>query len=258
MQTADYRGILFNFQHDYWTANRDLIPAVCYALDRQSIIDSVLLGQGMAAYGPLQRNMYNNESVEHYDYDPAKAREILETAGCTMGPDGYYQRGGTEVGFLLSVMPGEQDRIDIAQAAAQQLREAGIHCTVELPAQIDWAGQMAGLIGWGSPFDADDHTYKVFGSGKGANYNGYSNPRVDEYLTLARQSSDPETRRHYYAKFQEELASDPPYAFLCYIDANYVAKSTVQGISASKVLGHHGVGIFWNIHQWTLDESETQ
>ena len=117
---------------------------------------------------------------------------------------------------------------------------------------------MAGLIGWGSPFDADDHTYKVFGSGKGANYNGYSNPRVDEYLTLARQSSDPETRRHYYAKFQEELASDPPYAFLCYIDANYVAKSTVQGISASKVLGHHGVGIFWNIHQWTLDESETQ
>ena len=258
MQTADYRGILFNFQHDYWTANRDLIPAVCYALDRQSIIDSVLLGQGMAAYGPLQRNMYNNESVEHYDYDPAKAREILETAGCTMGPDGYYQRGGTEVGFLLSVMPGEQDRIDIAQAAAQQLREAGIHCTVELPAQIDWAGQMAGLIGWGSPFDADDHTYKVFGSGKGANYNGYSNPRVDEYLTLARQSSDPETRRHYYAKFQEELASDPPYAFLCYIDANYVAKSTVQGISASKVLGHHGVGIFWNIHQWTLDESEPQ
>ena len=156
MQTADYRGILFNFQHDYWTANRDLIPAVCYALDRQSIIDSVLLGQGMAAYGPLQRNMYNNESVEHYDYDPAKAREILETAGCTMGPDGYYQRGGTEVGFLLSVMPGEQDRIDIAQAAAQQLREAGIHCTVELPAQIDWAGQMAGLIGWGSPFDADE------------------------------------------------------------------------------------------------------
>ena len=53
-------------------------------------------------------------------------------------------------------MSGEQDRIDIAQAAAQQLRETGINCTVEIPAQMDWGGQMACLIGWGSPFDADE------------------------------------------------------------------------------------------------------
>lgn len=45
MTTADYRGILFNFWNDYWTENRDLIPAICYGIDRQAIIDSVLLGQ---------------------------------------------------------------------------------------------------------------------------------------------------------------------------------------------------------------------
>ena len=44
---------------------------------------------------------------------------------------------------------------------------------------------MACLIGWGSPFDADDHTYKVFGTDKGANYSGYSNAAVDSYLKLA-------------------------------------------------------------------------
>lgn len=27
----------------------------------------------------------------------------------------------------------------------------------------------------GKPFDADDHTYKVFGTDKGSNYSGYSN-----------------------------------------------------------------------------------
>ena len=253
MMTADYRGILFNFWNDYWIENRDLIPAVCCAIDRQAIIDSVLLGQGMAAYSPLQRNIYNNENVERYGYDPARAKEILESAGCVMGSSGFYQRNGQEVGFVISVMAGEQDRIDIAQAAAQQLREAGIHCTVEIPAKIDWGGQMAGLIGWGSPFDADDHTYKVFGTGKGANYSGYSNEKVDEYLTLARQSSGSSLRREYYAKFQEELAADPPYAFICYIDANYVAKSAVKGIAANTVLGHHGVGIFWNVHEWTIE-----
>lgn len=252
MTTADYRGILFNFANDYWTENRDLIPAVCCALDRQAIIDSVLLGQGMAAYSPLQRNRYNNEDVERYDYDPDRARQILEGAGCVQGDDGFYTRNGEPVGFTISVMAGEQDRIDIAQAAAQQLREVGIQCTVEIPAQMDWGGQMACLIGWGSPFDADDHTYKVFGTGKGANYSSYSNEKVDEYLTLARQSDDPAVRGEYYGKFQEELAKDPAYAFLCYIDANYVTNSNLQGIAADTVLGHHGVGIFWNIHQWTI------
>ena len=120
MKTSDYRGILFNFWNDYWTENKDIIPAVCYALDRQAIIDAVLLGQGMPAYGPLQRNIYNNENVEHYDYNPENAKSILESAGCTMGSNGYYERNGEEIGFVISVMAGEQDRIDIAQAAAQQ------------------------------------------------------------------------------------------------------------------------------------------
>ena len=253
MKTSDYRGILFNFWNEYWQNNRDIIPAVCYAIDRQAIIDTVLLGQGMAAYGPLQRNIYNNENVEHYDYNPEKAKEILERVGCTLNSDGYYQRNGEEIGFVISVMSGEQDRLDIAQAAAQQLRQAGIHVTVEIPAQMDWGGQMACLIGWGSPFDADDHTYKVFGTDKGANYSGYSNATVDAELALARQSDDPAVRKEHYDAFQEALAEDPAYAFICYIDANYVAKSTLHGISADTVMGHHGVGIFWNVQDWTIE-----
>ena len=139
------------------------------------------------------------------------------------------------------------------QAAAQQLREVGIHCTVDIPAKMDWGGQQACLIGWGSPFDADDHTYKVFGTDKGANYSGYSNEKVDEYLTKARESSDPAVRKEYYDLFQIELANDPAYAFICYIDANYVANARLHGISTDTVMGHHGVGIFWNVREWTLD-----
>lgn len=253
MLTSDYRGILFNFWNEYWQDNRDLIPAVCYGIDREAIIDAVLLGQGMAAYGPLQRNVYNNEDVEHYNYDPEKARAVLETAGCTMGDDGFYYRGGEKVGFVISVGAGDQVRVDIAQIAAQQLREIGMDVTVEIPTQVDWGGQMAYLIGWGSPFDADDHTYKVFGTDKGANYSGYSNADVDKYLLEARQSDDPEVRAEAYARFQEALADDPAYAFICYIDANYVANASISGIDKETVLGHHGVGIFWNVAEWTIE-----
>lgn len=253
METADYRGILFNFQNEYWQENRDLIPAVCYAIDREAIIDAVLLGQGMAAYGPLQRNIYNYEDVEHYDYDPEKARAVLEAAGCVLGEDGFYTRNGETVGFVLSVGAGDQVRIDMAQIVAQQLRAIGMDVTVDIPAQVDWSGQMAYLIGWGSPFDADDHTYKVFGTDKGANYSGYSNADVDRYLTEARESDDPAVRAEAYANFQKALAADPAFAFICYIDANYVADASITGIDADTVMGHHGVGIFWNVAEWTID-----
>ncbi len=253
MKTSDYRGILFNFQNAYWEKNRDLIPAICYAIDREAIINAVLLGQGIAAYGPLQRNIYNNENVEHYEYNPKKAAQVLTSVGCTMGDDGFYQRDGKTVGFTISVSAGDQVRIDMAQAAAQCLQQAGIQADVDILAQPDWSGQEAYLIGWGSPFDADDHTYKVFGTGKGANYSAYSNAQVDKYLTIARQSDHTKVRAKAYDKFQEALAQDPPYAFICYVDADYVADSSIKGITPDTVLGHHGVGIFWNAAEWTIE-----
>ena len=171
-----------------------------------------------------------------------------------MGEEGIYLRDGKPLSFIINVGAGDQVRLDIAQAAAQQIREVGIDCRVEIPTQVDWSSQMAYLIGWGSPFDADDHTYKVFGTDKGANYSGYSNSQVDEYLLKARQSDDVFVRAENYHRFQEELAKDPAYAFICYIDAAYVADASIQGISADTVMGHHGVGIFWNIAQWTIDK----
>lgn len=252
MKTSDYRGIMYNFNHEYWKKNKDIIPAINYAINKKAIIHAVLLDQGMVAYGPLQRNIYNNEDVIKYEFDQKKAIEILESIGCTLGADGYYYRNNEKIGFVISVGSGDQVRLDIAQAVVQQLKEVGIACTVEVPTKVDWAGQMTYLIGWGSPFDADDHTYKVFGTNKGANYSNYSNLLVDQYLQEARETDDSSIRKQAYDKFQEEFAKDPAYTFICYIDANYVAKSNIKGISKDTILGHHGVGIFWNINEWEI------
>ncbi len=253
MTTSDYRGILFNFWNPYWAENRDIIPAVCCAIDRQAIVNAVLLGHGEPAYSPLQRNVYNCPDVERYDYDPDRARSILEAAGAELGEDGFYYRGGERLGFVIEAPAGDNVRIGMAQAAAQQLRQVGLDVTADIPAVVDWGGQMAYLIGWGSPFDADDHTYKVFGTDKGANYSGYYNADVDKYLTQARETDDPAARREAYAAFQKALAADPAFAFIAYIDADYVAKDTIHGIDPDTVMGHHGVGIFWNVTDWTME-----
>ncbi|MCI8285047.1 MAG: ABC transporter substrate-binding protein [Firmicutes bacterium] len=253
METSDYRGIMFNFNNEYWQKNKDIIPAVCCSIDRDAIVDTVLLGRGEAAYGPLQRNVYNNENVDHYDYDPQRAQSILQTAGCEKREDGFYYRNGKKIGFIISVGAGDQVRADIAQIAAQQLKKTGIDVTVEIVAQADWKEQMAYLIGWGSPFDADSHTYKVFGTHKGANYSGYSNESVDFYLKEARRNADSKARADAYGKFQQALSDNPAYTFICYVDADYVAVRGIEGISENTVMGHHGVGIFWNITDWEIE-----
>ena len=253
MNTANFGAILINCAHPYWQRNRDLLPAIAYAVDRAAVINDALLGHGIPAYSPLQRSPFNNPNVEHYDYNPAKAQEILEAAGCRKGSDGYYTRGGEEVGFILTVKNDKYSRIDIANVVAAQMRAVGIHCTVETPAKVDWDGQMAYLSGVGNEIDPDAHTYKVFSTNGRGNDGHYSNPRVDEYLLAARRVTDTAERMRLYGLFQEEVARDLPYIYICYLDFIYVTNTRVHGITPNRMLGYNGVGFFWNVNEWTVD-----
>ena len=253
MKTANFGAILINCAHPYWQSNRDLLPAIAYAVDRAAVIHEALLGHGIPAYSPLQRSPFNNPNVEHYDYDPAKAQEILEAAGCRKGADGYYTRGGEEVGFVLTVKNDKRNRIDIANVVAAQMRAVGIHCTVETPAKVDWDGQMAYLSGVGNEIDPDAHTYKVFSTNGRGNDGHYSNPRVDEYLLAARRATDTAERMRLYGLFQEEVARGLPYIYICYLDFIYVTNTRVHGITPNRMLGYNGVGFFWNVNEWTVD-----
>lgn len=253
MKTSDYRGIMYNFNAKLFKENRELPAALSYAIDRDAIIKSVLLGHGKVAYSPLQMSSYNNESVQQYIYDPEKAQAELESAGWKKGADGIYEKNGTKLAFTINCSQGDQVRIDMANICAQNFKEIGVDVTVEVPSEIDWANQDAYLIGWGSPFDPDDHTYKVFGTDKGANYSSYSNTQVDAILKQARETQNEDARMQLYQDFQTELAQDPAYTFIAYIDAIYAGSSAITGINEDQLLGHHGVGIFWNIYEWDIE-----
>ncbi len=255
LKTADYRGILYNFNCPLFADNRELPAALSYAIDRQAIVDSVLLGNGEVAYSPLQMGIYHNPDIERYEYQPEMAKEQLERNGWKYNTEGIYEKNGQKLQFAINCLEGDQVRIDMATICAQQLREIGADVTVKVQAEIDWEHQETYLIGWGSPFDPDDHTYKVFGTQKGANYNQYSNQKVDELLQKARETDIDAERLEYYRQFQQELAQDPPFTFIAYANAIYAGKPNIQGITTDTVLGHHGVGIFWNICDWTLQDN---
>lgn len=253
MKTADYRGILYNFQNPLFRDHRELPKALSYAVDRQSIVDSVLLGNGTPAWSPLQTGPYCAPDMEKYDYNPERAGALLEEGGWKIGIDGIREKDGIPLAFTINVGEGDPVRVDMANICAQQLKAVGAEVKVAIQSNVDWGGQEAYLIGWGSPFDPDDHTYKVFGTGKGGNYSGYSNAAVDAALQKARETDVDADRRTYYREFQTALAEDPAFTFLAYADAVYAVKNKVKGIRPDMVLGHHGVGIFQNITEWSIE-----
>ncbi len=253
MKTADYRAIAYNFNHPFFAENPELANILSYAIDRQAIVESVLLGEGEAAYSPLQTGEYNDASIERFEYNPDKCRQLLEGAGWKKGPDGYYEKDGQQLSFVISAMADDKVRVDMAIMCAAQLQKVGANVTAETRPSLDWGGQYACIIGWGSPFDPDDHTYKVFSTGAGDNYTGYSNEKIDKILAEARHTEDGAERSELYDRFQQAMTEAMPYTFIAYVDADYAMKSNIKGITENTVLGHHGAGVFHNIAEWTIE-----
>lgn len=254
--TADYRCVMFNFDATDVFDDGKVRQALCYDTDRDAVVDSIVHGYGEAAYSPLQRNEFNNEDVERYPYNTEKAAALLDEAGWKDSDgDGIRDKDGKKLSFTLTAPVTDEVRVNIATYLVEEWKKLGVDCKVDA---LDWnaidiAKCDAFVLGWGSPFDADNDTYRLFHTGIAANYGSYSNPTVDETLTQARVTADRDQRAAAYRDFQKALAEDPAYDFVCYLTALYGANKRVSGIDTKKVLGHHGAGIFWNIETWELN-----
>ncbi len=258
MKTADYRSVLYQLGSDLFLQNPELPAALSYAVDRQAMVNDVLLGYGTPAYSPLQMSDYNNPRMERYEYDPAKARQLLETAGWEEGADGIYEKDGTPLAFTLYCLKADPVSCALAERYAEQMAAIGVRVSVEPVAYLDWASQdaYACLTAGGDPFDPDNASYQVFGTNKSGNRGNYSNDRVDALLSEAKELESPDQRRPLYQEFQDVLAENPPLTFLVYVDALYVVKDGVSGLDPQQLLGRYGQGIFQNISRWDVAASK--
>jgi peptide/nickel transport system substrate-binding protein len=252
---ADYRCMMYNMNNEIWQDVK-VRKAFNYAVDRQAVVSGILLGYGITAYSPLQLNPFRNDSVEKYRFNLAKANELLDQSGWKKGRGGIRKKNGKQLAFTLSTPITDEVRLNIANYLADQFKKIGAAVKVEA---LDWsviniAKTDAFILGWGSPYDADDYTYKLFHSqapGIEWNFGGYSNQKVDDLLERGRIVRSRREREKIYQQLQRELAEDPPYNFIVYLKALYGVNKKVTGIK-EKVVGHHGVGFLWNIEEWSL------
>lgn len=185
--------------------NQLVRQALCYAIDRQGIMDMVADGHGTAVGSsiyPAFTKYFLPELVDKYPHDVAKAKELLAQAGY---PDGFD--------MTISVPNNYQPHMDTAEVVAEQLREAGINVTIQ---PVEWSTWLDTIYN-GRQFqatvvgvDAANMTARAmlerFTSDYGKNFINYNNPAYDALFQQAINAQDEATQTDMYKQMETILA----------------------------------------------------
>jgi peptide/nickel transport system substrate-binding protein len=207
-----------------------------YGVDMGTIVEA-LIGPGAARQvAPISPQVFAfNDGLSPYDYDPEKARALMEEAGYGDGVD------------VTFVVPGTRypAGADIAQAIAASAAEVGFNVTVEVPEtnagfdMVTNARDKWNLFQWGiSAVTADpDFPLRWFFRTRDAEpYNGtsattYSNTEVDRLLDEGAATIDPEVRADLYKQAQALIWDEAAALWQHHVVDIYGVNDRIKGLT---------------------------
>ncbi|CAN5718014.1 ABC transporter substrate-binding protein [soil metagenome] len=214
--------------------------AIAYAINREKIINDLLLGQATIAHSILPEESWAFYAGTKYDYNPAKAKQLLDEAGFK-DTNGDGIREMPKISFKVS--SGNQAVSQYTQLIVSQLTEVG------LPVEIDslefqtmlsqlQKGQYQMTTGRWVGGNQDPIFLKdLFASSEipnekraSRNRSRYSNQKVDEFLNLAINETDREKAKQFYVQAQEIISNEVPMIPLWYPANMVVANQRVENI----------------------------
>ncbi len=216
--------------------------ALKYGINRQELVDKILLGHGMAAndtpIGPA--NQYFHSEMEPLTYDLDKAKFYLKEAGLT------------ELNIDLNVSDAAfNGAVDAAQLYQASAKGAGININVvQEPADGYWSNVWLKKPFCASYFSGratEDWMFATaYEAGVPWNDSQWDEPRFQELLLLARAELDSNKRREMYFEMQQILRDDGGVIIPMF--ANYV-----QALS-TKIATSDTVGNLWQMDNGRMAE----
>lgn len=221
--------------------------ALSYAINREAMVQAVLSGFGVPGYTMLMPGSpYDNQNVNHYEYDPDKARELL--AEIDWDPN-------TKIVFGS---PNQPQRSIIAAMLQQDFAAIGVNLDIEVyDFGTMYSKSLEGdfdiwHLGWGSGgIQYPGYTFfNMLHSTQWPplwNFSKYSNPTVDTLLELAPTLIDRASGIAVYHQLQEIVSEELPY----------IITMNKSGYSARSVRVHNFAdsqgGTTYNPHEWWVD-----
>jgi peptide/nickel transport system substrate-binding protein len=208
--------------------------AIAYALDRRPMMEYLWRSEVQPAASILPRQSWAYDAdVPRYDYDPGKARQLLDGAG-------YQPVNGVRFHLMMKTSTDENTRLMVA-VMQQQLRDVGIRLDIRtfefatfFADVTSGAFQLYSLrwIGGNEDpdiFDAAFHSRNFPPAGRNRSF--YSNPRIDTLIDQASRETNQGDRKRLYAELQQILARDVPSINLWYFDNVLVHTRRVRNVT---------------------------
>jgi peptide/nickel transport system substrate-binding protein len=244
-----------------WFSKKEFRQAVSYALDRKSMIDTVLRGLGRPQWSPVTEanKAFYNPNVKQYPHDPAKAKALLSGLGfADRNGDGILEdKNGHPLEFNLVTNTGNTVRINLCNIVQDDLKQVGMKVNTSsmdfnslvtrLDSTYDWEAVMLG-IGTG----IDPHGSKSAWASSGPLH--VWNPRqkspatpweaeIDQIFSDGAKTIDKSKRKALYDRWQMIASEQLPMVFLVAQDSLLGMRNRLANTKPT------ALGARWNIEE---------
>jgi peptide/nickel transport system substrate-binding protein len=202
----DYWYMALNIEREPFD-DVDVRRAIAFALN----IDDITEAANFEAASPNETAIPES-SFWYYDYapfghDPEQAQQLLDDAGVD--------------GLTIDLMVTNEfpETVTSAQIIASQLAEVGIEVEIRTEDFSTWLAEQgegnfdAFALGWIGNIDPDDFYYAQHHSEGVNNFQGFSDPEVDELLDAARVETDETARKDLYDQAATRIVDQASYIY---------------------------------------------
>jgi peptide/nickel transport system substrate-binding protein len=214
--------------------------ALAYGIDRKEIAHTILAEANERARRPLDSTVflpnepYYQANWSGYRYDPARARRLLEQAGCRRGSPGIYSCAGELLRLRFVTTAGDPVRQRVLQLAQAQLRRIGVEV---VPAyvprdpffeQVLPSGEFdAALFAWGV---GDGVVWPEAQCGAASNWTGYCSRLVRRDVQQTDLIVDPQQRARVLNAADAKLARAVPVLPVVQFPVRAAIRTMVRGV----------------------------
>lgn len=227
--------------------SKELRQAMMYAINRQEWVDAFFFGYANVVNKPVPTSHWNaaddaEADLNTYEYDPEKAKEMLDAAGYVdTNDDGFREdpNGDEFVVKFSHYATGNPTFESRAQAITQYWEEVGIKSELEM-VEVNLYYEMIEkddpsietfFGGWGTGSDPDPSG--LWKADQLWNYPRYNNPEADQLLDDALNieivGTDQQKRADLYIEWQKIVNEEVPMLYIAELEEIKALNKRVGG-----------------------------
>ncbi|HEX2325363.1 MAG TPA: ABC transporter substrate-binding protein, partial [Chloroflexota bacterium] len=208
--------------------------AIELAVNKKVLVDKLLYGKTTVGFSPLPTG-WAAPRLNASEFNPDKARKLLDDAGWKAGADGIRAKDGVKMQMTFSTTSGNQLRELTQQVMQEQLRAVGIALEIKnFPSAVllgTWTDNSPRSRGqfdinmWTTNAAVDPHSHLVgyyhsaqipseANRGEGQNYARLKSPEVDAALQEAGATPDQTKRKAAYERAIKGIVESRAHIFL--------------------------------------------